>query len=72
MNDLIQQIVQRTGLPEEKVQQVVGMVMDHVKGRLPDSVSGQLEGLLSGGSATGGGNFDSAKSGLGDMLGRNS
>lgn len=69
MNDLIQQIVQRTGLPEDKVQQVVSMVLDHVKGKLPDSVSSHLDSLMAAAGSSGAG---SILSGLGNMLGRKS
>lgn len=66
MNDLIQQIVQRTGLPEDKVQQVVSMVLDHVKGKLPESLTSHLDSLMAAGSSGGG----SILSGLDSMLGR--
>lgn len=72
MNELIQQIAQKTGLSQDKVQQVVTMVVDHVKGKLPESLSSQLDGLLAGGSAAGGDLKSTIMSGLGNMLGRNS
>lgn len=46
MNELIQNIVQRTGIPQDKAQTVVQMVVSHLKERLPASVSSQLDNYL--------------------------
>jgi hypothetical protein len=62
MHELISQIVEKTGIPADKAQQVLGVVSGYVKQKFP-AFGGQIDGVLgtsggtaSGGSATGGGN----------------
>ena len=50
MNELIQNIVQRTGIPEDKARTAVEMVVSHLKGKLPAPISSQLDSYLSGGA----------------------
>jgi hypothetical protein len=50
MNELIQSIVQRTGIPEEKARTAVEMVVSHLKGKLPAPISSQLDSYMSGGA----------------------
>jgi hypothetical protein len=74
MNELIQMIVQKTGLSQDKAQMIVNMVVTHLKGKLPDSVSSHLDSFLSTGdvATTTGGVAEKAKSmvaGLGGLLG---
>jgi hypothetical protein len=73
MNELVQLIMQKTGLPQDKAQQVVDTVVTHLKGRLPEAVTSHLEAFLGGGSGDGGGIADKAKSvvaGLSGLLGK--
>lgn len=73
MNELVQLIMQKTGLSQDKAQQVVDTVVTHLKGRLPDAVTSHLDAFLSGGTSDGGGIADKAKSvvaGLGSLLGK--
>lgn len=59
MNELINQIVQKTGIPADKAQQVLGVVAGYIKQKFPqfggqiDSVLGNTGGQQSG-NATGG------------------
>jgi hypothetical protein len=53
MNELIQNIVQRTGIGEDKARTAVEMVVSHLKGKLPAPISSQLDSYLSGGSEGG-------------------
>jgi hypothetical protein len=48
MNELIQNIVQRTGIGEDKARTVVDMVVNHLKGKLPGPISSQLDSYISG------------------------
>ena len=48
MNELIQQIVQRTGIPQDKAQTAIEMVISHLKGRLPAPIASQLDNYVSG------------------------
>ena len=66
MNELINQIVQKTGIPADKAQQVLGVVAGYVKQKFP-AFGGQIDSVLgtSGtqpGNATGG-----ASNPLGDI-----
>jgi hypothetical protein len=74
MNELVQLIVQKTGLPQDKAQQIVDMVVTHLKEKLPGSVSNHLDSFLSTGdvATTAGGVVEKAKSmvaGLGGLMG---
>ena len=61
MDALVQQIVEKTGLSEEMAETVVNMVLEHVKGQLPENMQGMVDSFLGGGGDAGGG--------LGGMLG---
>jgi hypothetical protein len=63
MDELINLVVEKTGLPEETAKQVVTIVLDFIREKLPDSFEGILDGFLDNDSAV---NF---LSGLGDLLG---
>ncbi len=66
MQDLINQIVQKTGIPADKAQQVLGVVAGFVKEKFP-MVGSQIDNMLgsSGVPAAGG----DAKTGSNDLLG---
>ena len=48
MNEIVQQIVQRVGIPEDKARMAAQVVIEHLKGKLPASVSSQFDSYLSG------------------------
>jgi hypothetical protein len=48
MNEIVQQIVQRVGIPEDKARMAAQVVIEHLKGKLPASISGQFDSYLSG------------------------
>jgi hypothetical protein len=54
MNELINQIVQKTGVPADKAQQVLGVVANFVKQKFPQ-LGGQIDSLLGTGGGTQGG-----------------
>ena len=68
MNELINQIVEKTGIPADKAQQVLNVVAGFVKQKLP-AFGGQIESVLgtSGGAAT---NAGAAGDPLGDLGGK--
>jgi len=71
MEDLIRQVVERTGISEEQARTAVQTVLGYLQNNLPAGVSQQLGGLL-GGAAGGGGIADRAGDlvgGLGGILG---
>jgi hypothetical protein len=74
MNELVQLVMQKTGLPQDKAQQLVDAVVTHLKGRLPDTVTSHLDAFLSGANADEvGGIADKAKSvvaGLSGLFGK--
>ena len=60
MNDLIKQIVEKTGIPADKAQQVLGVVSGFIKQKFP-AIGGQIDSVLGtsgsqAGNAAGSGN----------------
>ena len=55
MDELIQQVAQRTGLAPDKARTAVDTVLGFLKNKLPGPVAGQLDSALSGkGDGSGG------------------
>ena len=72
MDELIKQVVERTGISESQAQTAVTTVLGFLKTRLPEPIAGQLDGLLGGAAGAAGGLAGSAGDilcGLGGMLG---
>ena len=67
MDELVQQIATRTGLPQDKAMQAAHAAIEFLDGRLPPPVGGNLKRLTGegGGTGTGGGLPD-----LGDVAGK--
>lgn len=61
MDQLIEQISQKTGLPAEQAQAAADTVLEFLKGKLPESVGGLLDQAIEGGGEGGEGG------GLGEM-----
>lgn len=55
VQDLINQIVEKTGIPADKAQQVLGVVANFVKQKYP-MVGGQIDSVLGTGGSQQGGN----------------
>jgi hypothetical protein len=68
MNALISQVVQRTGLSEDKAQAAVETVVNFIKERAPAGLSGQIDSLVSGGEGSGSAGGVASK--IGGMLGQ--
>lgn len=47
MNELVNLIVKKTGIPQATAQTVVTVVVDYLKKKLPAPVGAQIDGLLS-------------------------
>lgn len=45
MNDLVNQIIEKTGIPADKAQQVLGVVAGYIKQQFPQ-FGGQIDSLL--------------------------
>jgi uncharacterized protein (DUF2267 family) len=65
MDELVDQVAQRTGLAPDKARMAVETVLGFLKTRLPGPIASQLDSALAGGT---GGLADAAR-GLGGMLG---
>ncbi len=65
MDELVKTVSEKTGLSEDMAKQVVGVVLDYVKDKLPDSIAGQVDSFLEGG----GPDLGSLTGGLGGLLG---
>ena len=46
MNELVNLIVKKTGIPAATAKTIVNIVLDYLKKKLPAPVAGQLDGLL--------------------------
>jgi hypothetical protein len=66
MNELINLVAQKTGLPQDKAKLAVDTVINFLKTKLPSSIAGQLDALLAGGGLP-----DNLAQGLGGLLGGN-
>ena len=65
MDELVKQVVERTGISEAQAQTAVTTVLGFLKNRLPEPIAGQLDGFLGGASGAAGGLAGQA----GDLLG---
>ena len=54
MQELIDQVTQRTGIPEDKARAAVDTVVGYLKEHLPGSLGSQLDSAVSGEGAAGG------------------
>lgn len=48
MNQLIEQVTQKTGLSQEKAQTVVELVVNYIDSKLPAPLAGQIDDALKG------------------------
>lgn len=47
MDELVQILMQKTGISQEKAQEVVNTVVSHLKARLPGPIASHLDSVLS-------------------------
>jgi hypothetical protein len=69
MNELVNQIAQRTGIGEDKARQAAEVAINFLKSRYP-AVGGHLDSLLQGGA--GSGMEQKVEQGLGNVFGKKS
>ena len=48
MDELVELIVKKTGIPKATAEQVVEVVVDFLKKKLPDPIAGNLDNILEG------------------------
>lgn len=73
MNELVQLLSQKTGLSPDKAQEVVNVVLSHLKEKLPAPLASVFDSYFASGPAEGGSVTDKASSiasELGSMFGR--
>ena len=70
MNEIIQRLIDKTGMPEDKAATAVETVVDFLKEKLPSPVASQIDNLMSGGEGMAS-KLGGLGSGLGGMFGRN-
>lgn len=46
MEEIVRLAAEKTGMTADQVRPVVGLVIEELKKRLPDSIAGQVDGLL--------------------------
>jgi uncharacterized protein (DUF2267 family) len=54
MEELINRVSQKTGLSQDKARSVVETVIEHLRSKLPASVSSHLDNLMQGHESSGG------------------
>lgn len=69
MDELIRQVVERTGISESQAQTAVTTVLGFLKNQLPEPIAGQLDGLLGGAAGAAGGVAGGLAGSAGDILG---
>ena len=72
MDELVNQVVQKTGISQDQANQAVQTVIGYLKDKLPGPIGSQLDNVLGGASGGAGGiagQAGQAMGGLGDMLG---
>ena len=67
MDELVQEIVERTGIPQAQAEQAVTIVVNFLKKKLPDPIAAQVDNVLAG---IDGDQVDDLLKGLGGLLGR--
>jgi len=65
MDELVNLIVKKTGIPAATAQTIVNLVVDYLKKKLPAPLAGQIDGLLSNS-----GNVQNAENMLGGLFGK--
>jgi hypothetical protein len=75
LDELVQRLSDKTGLPPDKAREAVNVLVSHLKEKLPEPLAKGLDSLLTGQPIEGGSLMDKAKAaaaGLGDILGKKS
>lgn len=70
MEQLINQVAQRTGISPDKARTAVDTVVGYLKEHLPGPVASQLDGAMSGEAGAGAGKLGEAAQDLGKVFGK--
>jgi hypothetical protein len=70
MNELIQMIVQKTGISEEHARTAADTALNYIKGKLPPAVAQHIDSAISGAPAGESGGFAGVASGISGMFGQ--
>ena len=73
MDELVKQVVAKTGLPEEQARQAAEVVVSFLKEKLPEPIAGQIDAVLGGSAGDISGMAEQASGlvgGLGGLLGK--
>ncbi len=65
MDEIINRVAEKTGLPADKARSAVDAVLGFLKEKLPGPIGSQIDSVISGG----GNPVDAIKKGLGGLLG---
>jgi hypothetical protein len=65
MNELVNLIVKKTGVPAATAQTIVNLVVDYLKKKMPAPIAGQIDGLLNNA-----GTVQGAENMLGGLFGK--
>jgi hypothetical protein len=70
VDELVNQVVQKTGISQDQANQAVQTVIGYLKNKLPGPVASQLDGILGGqGQSSSGGMMGQAGQAIGGMFG---
>ncbi len=69
MNELVQMVTQKTGISQDKAQQAVEVIINHLKSRLPGPIASHLDQFTGGGSSSSSNLESEAENKLGSMFG---
>lgn len=70
MDELVNQVAQRTGIAPDKARTAVETVLGFLKSRLPAPIASQLDSAVSGQGGAAGGGMGGAADALGGMFGK--
>ena len=69
MDELIEQVAQRSGISEDQARTAVQQVVGFLKDRLPAPIAGQVDNVLNSGAGALGSAGDAVTNTAGDLLG---
>lgn len=69
MNDIVQRLIERTGLPQDQAMTAVETVLGFLKEKLPGPVASQIDSVM-GGTQPDPSGISGIGSGIGDMFGK--
>lgn len=71
MDELVNQVVQKTGISQDQAQQAVQVVVGFIKDKLPAPIASQVDSMMGGHTGSGGPDLGNLGNSLGGMMGGN-